>query len=133
MGKKVRVNVKQDIHGIVQLSSAQMVEEIEEEPTEEDAAKPAEEEKEGEAPVEKKKKVKRTNLEYSESKPLYWTDAELSKFTDAETAMRNTDRIVKETSDMRNELESYIYDMRDKITMESSLGAYATQAEKDEF
>merc|ERR1712194_636248 len=29
--KKIRVNVKQDIHGIVQLSSAQMVEEIEEE------------------------------------------------------------------------------------------------------
>merc|ERR1712134_198907 len=38
--KKVRVNVKQDIHGIIQLSSAQMVEEIEEE-----EAPPKEEEK----------------------------------------------------------------------------------------
>ena len=28
--KKVRVNVKQDIHGIISLSSAQMVEEVEE-------------------------------------------------------------------------------------------------------
>jgi heat shock protein 4 len=130
--KKIRVNVKQDIHGIVQMSSAQMVEEIEEEePAKEDEAKAGEE---GEAAAaEKKKKVKRTNLEYTETKPLEWTEAEINKFSETETAMRSTDRIVQETSDMRNELESYIYDMRDKITMDSSLGAYATQAEKDEF
>merc|ERR1711933_655030 len=67
--QKVRVNVKQDIHGIVQLSSAQMVEEIEEEEAKEEDKAP-EEGKEGEAPAEKKKKVKRTNLEYTESKPL---------------------------------------------------------------
>merc|ERR1712224_818181 len=102
--KKVRVNVKQDIHGIVQLSSAQMVEEIEEEEAKEEYKAP-EEGKEGEAPAEKKKKVKRTNLEYTESKPLEWTDAEISKFTATETAMRTTDRIVQETSDMRNDLE----------------------------
>jgi len=131
--KKVRVNVKQDIHGIVQLSSAQMVEEIEEEEPPKEEGKVPEEGKEGEAPAEKKKKVKRTNLDYTETKPLDWTDAEISKFTATETAMRNTDRIVQETSDMRNDLESYIYDMRDKITMDSSLGAYATQAEKDAF
>eukprot|EP00536_Pseudo-nitzschia_multiseries_P014372 jgi/Psemu1/327522/estExt_fgenesh1_pg.C_6940007 len=134
--KKIRVNVKQDIHGIVQMSSAQMVEEIEEEeaaPAKEEEAKAGEEAKEGEAPAEKKKKVKRTNLEYTESKPLEWTDAEIAKFTASETAMRSADRIVQETSDMRNELESYIYNMRDKITMDSSLGAYASQAEKDEF
>lgn len=128
--KKVRVNVKQDIHGIIQMSSAQMVEEIEEEeaPKEE-----AEEGKEGEAPAEKKKKVKRTNLEYTETKPLEWTDAEISNFTATETAMRNTDRIVQETSDMRNDLESYVYDMRDKVSMDHRLGAYATEAEKDAF
>mmetsp|Transcript_816 Transcript_816/g.1725 ORF Transcript_816/g.1725 Transcript_816/m.1725 type:complete len:832 (-) Transcript_816:164-2659(-) len=134
--KKIRVNVKQDIHGIVQMSSAQMVEEIEEEeaaPSKEEEAKAGEEAKEGEAPAEKKKKVKRTNLEYTESKPLEWTDAEIATFSATETAMRSADRLVQETSDMRNELESYIYDMRDKITMESSLGAYATDAEKDNY
>jgi len=132
--KKIRVNVKQDIHGIVQLSSAQMVEEIEEDedPSKEEE-KATEDGKEAEPPVEKKKKVKRTNLDYTESKPLDWTDGEISKFAETEVAMRNTDRIVQETSDMRNVLESYIYDIRDKITTESSLGAYATQAEKDEF
>jgi len=136
--KKIRVNVKQDIHGIVQLSSAQMVEEIEEEeaPKMEEEAKAGEEAKGEDAaapPAEKKKKVKRTNLEFTETKPLEWTDAEISKFRDTELAMRAADRIVQETSDMRNTLESYIYDMRDKITTNSSLGAYATQAEKDEF
>lgn len=132
--KKIRVNVKQDIHGIVQMSSAQMVEEIEEEdPPATEEAKAPEEGKEAEAPAEKKKKVKRTNLEYTELKPLDWTDAEISKFSQMETTMRTTDRIVQETSDLRNDLESYIYDMRDKITMDSSLGAYATQAEKDTF
>jgi len=64
---------------------------------------------------------------------LDWSDTEINKFTEIENAMRKTDRIVQETSDLRNELESYIYDMRDKITMESSLGAYASQAEKDAF
>merc|ERR1712176_559974 len=118
---------------------AQMVEEIEEEeegeeaPSQEEAAKSAEDAKSGDAPAEKKKKVKRTNLEYSESKTLDWSDIEINKFTEIEHGMRNQDRIVQETSDMRNELESYIYDMRDKISSDSQLGPYSTQAEKDAF
>merc|ERR1711976_326507 len=110
-----------------------MVEEIEEEEAPAKEGEAPEEGKEGEAPAEKKKKVKRTNLDYTETKPLEWTDAEISKFTATETAMGTTDRIVQETSDMRNDLESYIYDMRDKISMDSSLGAYATDAEKEAF
>lgn len=127
--KKVRVNVKQDIHGIISLSSAQMVEEIEEEEKEEEnkATESTEENK------EKKKKVKRTNLEYSTSKPLDWSQGEINKFNETEVGLRNQDRIVQETSDMRNELESYIYDMRDKIISDSQLGPYSTHAEKDAF
>merc|ERR1711924_211372 len=126
--KKVRVNVKQDIHGIINMSSAQMVEEIEEETTDENKGeeskdeKPADEKPADEKPVEKKKKVKRTNLQYKETKPLDWLDSEINKFNEIEVAMRNQDRIVQETSDMRNELESYIYDMRDKINSDSQLG-----------
>jgi len=119
--QKVRVNVKADIHGIVQMSTAQMVEDIEGETKEEEA-------KEGE-----KKKVKKTNLEYSVIKPLEWSKEEINKFHEVEVEMANKDRIVRETSDMRNELESYIYDMRDKIVSDSQLGSYATDAEKDAF
>lgn len=131
--KKVRVNVKCDIHGIITMSSAQMVEEIEEEVTEENKGEEAKAEGDEKAPEEKKKKVKRTNLEYTESKPLNWSDVEINKFNEVEIAMRNQDRVVQETSDMRNELESYIYGMRDKITSDSQLGPYSTQAEKDAF
>lgn len=47
--------------------------------------------------------------------------------------MANADRIVKETADMRNELESYVYDMRDKIISESSLKSYCTSSEATSF
>lgn len=120
--KKIRVNVKEDIHGIISLSSAQMVEDIEEEE--------GEEAKEGE---EKKKKVKKTNLEYKCTQAMDWTKDEINKFREVEVAMANQDRIVRETADMRNDLESYIYNMRDKITSESQLANFGTQAEKDAF
>jgi len=147
---KIRVNVKQDIHGSLTLSSAQMVEEIiEEEP----AAPPAEEGVEAKAaeggadgeaakvatePTEqpaaaKKPKLKKTNLEFSIVRPLDWTEAEIQKENEAEVAMANADRVVRETSDARNELESYIYDMRDKIISESQLATFCTDAEKTAF
>jgi heat shock protein 4 len=144
--KKVRVNVKQDIHGIIHLSSAQMVEEVEDEAAaaagteaapiagDADAAKkdaPAaattEEEKKA------TKKIKKTNLEFKVSRPVDWTRDEVDKVYEAEVAMANTDRIVQETADKRNELESYIYDMRDKVSSDSHYGPYGTDAEKADF
>ena len=50
-----------------------------------------------------------------------------------EVAMANADRLVIETAHVRNELESYIYDMRDKVPSESHLGPYGTDAEKAAF
>ena len=123
--KKVRVNVKSDIHGIIQMSTAQMVEELEDEG---DAK-----EEEGKEDGEKKKKVKKTNLEYTVTRPLEWSKEEINKFHEAEVEMANQDRIVRDTADMRNELESYIYDMRDKIVSDSQLANYGTDAEKNAF
>merc|ERR1712165_358290 len=70
---KIRVNVKQDIHGTILLSSAQMVEEVVEEDKDEEmkegedgAAKEGEgeakEKEEAKPEKEKKKKIKKTNL-----------------------------------------------------------------------
>jgi heat shock 70kDa protein 4 len=120
--KKVRVNVKEDIHGIIHLSSSQMVEELEE--TEEGATG-----EDGEA----RKKIKKTNLDCTTRRPLDWTKEEIVKAHEEEVAMANADRIVRETADLRNELESYIYDMRDKIQSDSQLGLYGTEAEKTAF
>merc|ERR1712106_524944 len=98
---KVRVNVKQDIHGSILLSSAQMVEQITEEDekmeeskdTEEGPEKREGEKKEGEKkvekkkedegtdpkPAEKKKKIKKTNLEFSEMRDLDWSEASINQ------------------------------------------------------
>jgi len=130
--KKVRINVKEDIHGIIHMSSAQMVEEIEEEEKTDEEEKT--ETKEGEEQKdEKKKKIKKTNLEFTVTRPLDWSKAEIEKAYEAEVAMANHDRIHKETADMRNELESYIYDMRDKIMSDNQLGPYGTEPEKAAF
>jgi heat shock protein 4 len=135
--KKVRINVKEDIHGIVHMSSAQMVEEVEEEPTEEskEGGENAEV-KEGEGEGEKKKpkvRVTKTALDVISSRPLSFTQDEINRMYEEEVAMANNDRLIKETADMRNELESYIYDMRDKVGSDSRLGQYATSQEKDAF
>lgn len=126
---KVRVNVKEDMNGILQMSSVQMCEDVEEEA----AAETEEKETPKEGEEEKKKKIKKTNLDFTVSRPLEWTKKEIDTAHEAEVAMANTDRIVRETADMRNELESYIYEMRDKITSDSQLGPFGTDAEKDAF
>jgi len=125
--RKVRVNVKQDLHGIVHLSSAQMVEEIDDEENEAET-KDSEDQKE-----EKKKKIKKTNLEFTQVRPLDWSQQAINKAFESEVAMANQDRIVRETADMRNELESYIYDMRDKVSSSSYLADFGTDEEKATF
>jgi heat shock protein 4 len=134
--RKVRVNVKEDINGVISLSSAQMIEEVEEE-GDGDAAATGEESanKEGEDGGEKKTKktIKKTSLEFKTSRPLEFTKEEINRYHEVEVSMANTDRILQETADMRNELESYIYDMRDKVSVDSKLGPYGTAEEKAAF
>jgi len=131
---KIRVNIKQDINGIILLSSAQMVEEVmEEEPTESETEMKDGEENKKEESSEKKKKVKKTNLECSERHSIEWFKKTIEKAHEEEVAMSNVDRLVKETSDKRNELESYLYDMRDKIISDYHLAPYGTESEKSSF
>lgn len=127
---KIRVNVKQDIHGSLTLSSAQMVEEMEEEAAAGGEGGASEEGGGGEP---KKPKMKKTNLEFTISRPLEWTEAEIQREIEVEVAMANADRVIRETSDARNELESYIYDMRDKIISDAHLATYCTEDEKTAF
>jgi len=122
---KVRVNIKEDIHGCIVFSSAQMVEEVNDEQEMTDAE--SKEIPEG----EKKKKVKKTSLDFTESRSFDWSETEINKIYEREVAMSNNDRVIKETADMRNELESYIYDMRDKIVSESQLAPYASSKDRE--
>merc|ERR1712157_254557 len=70
---------------------------------------------------------------FSEMRPLDWSNAEVEKAREVEMGMSNVDRIFIETSDMKNDLESYVYDMRDKVSLSSGLGSYASPSEKSTF
>jgi len=129
---KVRVNIKQDINGTLTLSSAQMVEEVvEDEPVGVDPPALNSKEEEGKEEPPSKKKIKKTNLLFDIVYPIEWSKAEIETAYELEVKMCNSDRIVKETSDKRNELESYLYEMRDKVAGE--LREFAPQSVREKF
>jgi len=150
---RVRVNVSHDVHGTVTVASAQLVQEVPEEPEakpeekaeekapeEKDAKaeeKPAEEKapepeaKPEEAAPKKKRKYKKTPLEVAAATPPKMTRAVLDACLETEAQMANQDRVIQETNDMRNELEAYIYKMRDEVI--GDLRPYVTDGEKEVF
>lgn len=107
--------------------------------------KPAEEKKEEEAKkepekkyewvdvVKKKKRNKRTDVKVSVTGAPGLSDAALQKLMDAESAMQSEMRDIIETDEKRNDLEGYIYNMRDKITESGQYGAYVSQQDRDQF
>ena len=142
---RVRVNVSHSVHGTVQVASAQLVQEVpDEEPKEdekmdggegkEERAEEKKEEAKEEAkepePTKKKRKYKKTPLEV-ESSVARMTRQELNACLETEAQMANQDRVIRETNDMRNELEAYIYKMRDEVI--GDLRPYVSDAAKQKF
>ena len=164
---KIKVKLRLDIHGCLELESAVAIEEelVDEDPPPAPevvkvpppaadatpaadgeaapAADAAEEVKpegeaaeaapappaEPEAPVEppkKKKKIKRIALKV-EAKQIGMSSKEMMDAQEAEANMAHSDRLVQETSDAMNELESYVYAMRDAISTRYS--KFATEEE----
>merc|ERR1719217_2035707 len=128
---RVRVNVSHSVHGTVQVASAQLVQEVpDEEPPKEDEKmdeskdegkeekaeekEEAKEEAKEPEPTKKKRKYKKTPLEV-ESQVARMTRQQLNACLETEAQMANQDRVIRETNDMRNELEAYIYKMRDEV------------------
>lgn len=125
---KIRVNVQQDVNGLFSVSSSQLMQEIKEE------EKPAAEEgKEGEAkaddkPAEpKKKRFRKVDLKiHAEVGGL--SVADVNAATEQELKMAHQDRIIEETFNKRNELESFVYEMRNQVS--DKLAEFITDAEK---
>lgn len=123
---RVRVNVRQDIHGMFNVSSCQMMQEIPEvaeaeetkveeakaEKTEKSETKDTEKSDESSAP--KKKRFRRVELKV-EASTLGLDSKTVSEYNELEVSMAQQDRIIEETANKRNELESYIYDMRNQL------------------
>ena len=137
----VRVTFNIDKHGCVYLQSAQSLEEV---PVEAPPAAPAAaaegkegEGKEGEAtpapaPADEpaKKRFKKTDLEVV-TEQFGLSRDEIKASLELEASMAYEDQLIVATADKRNELEAYIYSMRDKL--DGALRAYSTDAERSGF
>lgn len=150
--KDVRVTFNLDKNGCIYIQSAQMVEEIMvEEPAPVPEPAPAAPEsagegkegetKEGETPAADskeqevpatvmKRKLIKTDLQFVVDAFELSRD-EVRASIDLEASMAYQDRLIVETADKRNEVESYIYAMRDKL--EGTLKEFVTAADKDTF
>lgn len=126
---KIRVNVQQDVNGLFSVASSQLMQEIKEE------EKPASEEsKEGEAkaaddkPTEpKKKRFRKVDLKVvAEVGGL--SVADVNAATEQELKMAHQDRIIEETFNKRNELESFVYEMRNQVG--DKLVEFITESER---
>lgn len=142
---QIRVNIKHDIHGILGVSSAQIMEEIPEAEGKEDAGTSAEdakkmdvegadndegaagEGKEAQEPPQKKKRFRKVDVKCTAAVPGMSAER-LKSAQDQELAMQQLDRQVIETNDAKNEVESYIYSMRDEIV--GALRPFCTDEEK---
>jgi heat shock protein 4 len=149
---KIRVNVKHNLHGIVSVSSAQLMEEIKEkaaepvveakeEPTAEGEAAAAEagEGKEEAAPTPapaaeeeppKKKRFKKVELTVVSGQEAGMSRARVEKAVEAEVTMAHQDKVIVETNAAKNEVEAYIYAQRDAIV--GDLATFTTPAEKED-
>jgi heat shock protein 4 len=109
---KVRVNVREDMNGMFSVSSSQVMVEIKEEPKEEGEEAKEGEEKKSDEPA--KKRFKKVDLRVEANVPGM-TEKEVQGLIEKELNMAQQDRIIEETSDKRNELESYIYEARNQL------------------
>lgn len=83
--------------------------------------------------VKKKKRVKRTDLKVAASGTPGLSKEQLQKLTDAEAAMQTEMREIIETNGKRNDLESYILNMRSKIEPSAALGEYISPSEREAY
>ncbi|XP_055004353.1 heat shock 70 kDa protein 4a [Boleophthalmus pectinirostris] len=91
------------------------------------------EEKKNEPPQPKKAKVKTKTVELPIENSLHWqlsTDV-LNGFVENEGKMIMQDKLEKERNDAKNNVEEYVYEMRDKL--HGVLEKYVTEADRDAF
>jgi len=161
---KVKVRVKLNLHGILSVTGAQLIEEVEEEAgksdvpmadatsppsvspppassspsssngseekmdTSEAGTEPSKEAKEAAATVTKKK-VHKTDLVLEAHYTGGLKEATMKAFFEREAAMCNQDRVIAETLQSKNDLETYVLEMRNKLSDE--LSQYASDSDKE--
>jgi heat shock protein 4 len=138
----VRVTFTVDKNSCVVVSSTQLMVELppapveekkEEEKKDEEKKEDTEEKKDEEEKKEEpsaKRRFKKVDLEV-ETTSFGLSKQTIKETLEVEANMANEDRIIIETADRRNELESYVYAMRDKL--DGNLRDFVTNSEKSQF
>ncbi|CAI5701624.1 hypothetical protein KXD40_002841 [Peronospora effusa] len=127
---KIRVNVQQDMNGLFSVASSQLMQEIKEEKcveAENDEKKEGEDKKEDKPAEPKKKRFRKIELTV-DSQISGLSAADVFSATEQELKMAQQDRVIEETFNKRNELESFVYEMRNQIT--DKLASFITNDEK---
>jgi len=133
--------VASSIHGCLVVQSAHSIEEVEEEeaPAANGAAEGEKDAKKGDAKKEDTKKAEPKKTVKTVKKELGLTavgavgmsQAELRNANELELQMELDDKVVAEAVEAKDNLERYVYDMRDKLC--GSLSEYAAEADKGSF
>lgn len=135
----IRVTWNLDKNGFVYVQNAQLLEEVINDPTTTSSTTPSalngEENKDNVTTNEtkeneNKKRFKKTDLEVITETTGLSKEA-IKEALELEASMFNEDRLLTETADKRNELESYIYNIRDKL--DGELKEYSNKDEKDKL
>merc|ERR1719476_411182 len=80
-----------------------------------------------------KKRTKKTDLTVTATGTPGLKDEVIQRLMDAESAMQAEMREIVETDEKRNDLESYIFTMRDKICAGNEYGDFISSADRDAF
>jgi len=83
--------------------------------------------------VKKKTRTKRTDLNITITGAPGLPADVVQKLMDAETAMQSEMREIIETDEKRNDLEGYIFNMRDKVSESGEYGAFISSGDRDKF
>ncbi|CAI5742945.1 unnamed protein product [Peronospora destructor] len=127
---KIRVNVQLDINGLFSVASSQLMQEMKEEKpaeAENDEKKEGEDKKEDKPTEPKKKRFRKIELTV-DSQISGLSAADVFSATEQELKMAQQDRVIEETFNKRNELESFVYEMRNQMT--DKLAGFITSDEK---
>lgn len=121
----VKVKTRMNLHGILNFEEAYMVEEVEED----------EKYTEGEGEDKKELTRKIRKLRRKGACPIVGSytgldEKDLNLCREAEGEMHSSDKLVMETENMKNALEEYVYDMRNKLDGKYKLFATAEEKEK---
>jgi len=142
---RIRVDFKQDEFGLFKLVSAEQMQEVKsEQPSEgkeagegkEEAAAPSEgdsaaEGKAAEADKPVKKKFKPYKLKVESAFFKGFLEKDIIDARTREKKFREHDKLLEDTSAMKNKLEAYVYSMRDKI--DTTLKSYGTDDERSKL